>query len=176
MSNDALIQVMTGAVVVSAVALLLQMMILFGMFRAVKAMREQVNDLLPKVEAFLPKAHSLVASAEKTLDESQRKIAEITTKANNVLDITQKQLTRVDELVGDATTRARNQMDRVELVLDDSVNRVHRTVVELNNGILRPIREINGVAMGLRAAFHQLIRGGRPNNVDRVTADEEMFI
>jgi hypothetical protein len=168
MPAEALMNVITAAVVVSALALLLQTLMLFGMFRSVKALRQQVAEFLPKAQTFL-------ANTEKSLADSRREIQEVTTKAGSVLDSTQKQLVRVDDLLGDATTRAKAQLERVELVLDDSVGRIHRTVVELNEGILRPLREINGLAIGLRVAFQTLLRGGRPN-VAQATSDEEMFI
>jgi hypothetical protein len=168
MSQEALINVMTGAVVVSAVALLMQTLVVFGMFRALKALREQVTAFLPKADAFL-------STTEKQLTESRREIQDVTAKASNVLDITQKQLQRVDEILGDATVRAKAQMERAELVLDDSVSRIHKTVVELNDGILKPVREITGLAAGLRAAFQHFLHRGRPS-VAQATADEEMFI
>jgi ElaB/YqjD/DUF883 family membrane-anchored ribosome-binding protein len=168
MPSEALIYVMTAAVVVSALALLFQAMMLFGMARSVKSLREQVTTFLPKAEAFL-------SGAEKRLSDSRREIQEVTSKATAVLDSTQKQLAKVDEILSDAGARAKAQIEHVEMVVEDSVDRVHKTVVELNDGILRPIREINGVAAGLRAAFQHLLRGGRPN-VAQATADEEMFI
>jgi hypothetical protein len=41
--------------------------------------------------------------------------------------------------------------------------------------VIAPIRQINGLAMGLRAALHYFLRGNRPSP-DRATVDEEMFI
>ena len=81
----------------------------------------------------------------------------------------------VEEVVSDATSRAKVQMDRVELVLDDTLSRAHETVALLHSGIMRPLREINGVTAGLRAALQFLSRGNRPS-VAQATSDEEMFI
>jgi hypothetical protein len=61
------------------------------------------------------------------------------------------------------------------MVLDDSVSRAHETIATLHGGIMRPLREINGIAAGVRSAISFLTRGNRPS-VDRVTTDEEMFI
>jgi hypothetical protein len=55
------------------------------------------------------------------------------------------------------------------------MTRAHQTVAMVHGGIIKPIREINGVAAGIRAALHYFMRGGRPAP-DTVTADEEMFI
>jgi hypothetical protein len=168
MPSEALMNLITAAIVVSAVALLFQTLMLYGMFRSVRALRRQVTEFLPKAEEF-------VVSTQRSMSESRREIQEVTSKATAVLDSTQRQLERVDDLLGDATTRAKAQLERVELVVEDTVSRVHRTVVELNEGILRPIRELNGLAIGLRVALQTLLRGGRPT-VAQATSDEEMFI
>ena len=136
--------------------------------KSAKAIKERVDDLTPKVE-------TLLESAEKTLQDSKKQFTEITVKANTILDSSKNQVERTDEFLKDAVTRARNQLDRVELVLDDSISRVHETVVLLNKGVMAPLREINGVTAGVRSALCYLFRGNRPD-VSRATTDEEMFI
>ncbi len=168
MSTDALINVMTAAVVISSIALAAQAVMIFGIFKAIRMVRDQLNQFLPKAETFL-------TDTKRTMEESRRQVQEVSQKANSVLDLTQKQLVRVDEVLGEAAERAKVQLERVELVLDDTISRVHDTVVTLNNTILRPMRELNGMASGLKAAFQFLLRGGRPT-VAQATADEEMFI
>lgn len=168
MNPDHLLLVMTGAVAVSAIAIVLQALILFGMFRSVRSLKEKVDEFIPRAEATLTKA-------EKSLDESVGELKSLSARATTLVDSAQKQVTRVDEVLGEVTVRAKTQMDRVELVLDDTIGRVHETVVALNNGVLRPVKEINGVAAGLRAAIQQLARSRRPS-VAQATSDEEMFI
>jgi len=55
------------------------------------------------------------------------------------------------------------------------LRRAHQTVGVVHDGIMRPLREVSGVAAGLRAALNSITRGNRPT-VDRATSDEEMFI
>jgi ABC-type transporter Mla subunit MlaD len=141
---------------------------LAGIYRTTKALQESVNPLLPKVE-------SLVAKATSTVEQSGKQITEITTRTNDILDSTKRQLAIVEDLVGDAAARAKVQMERVELVLDDTLSRAHETVAVVHDGILKPLRELNGIAAGVRAAVGALGRGNRPT-VDRATSDEEMFI
>ncbi len=166
--NESLLNVMTGAVVISALALILNACFMGVMAMSARAIKARLDE-------FTPKAESLIASAEKTLAESKKQIDEVTSKASDVLDTTKKQVDRTDEFLTDATNRARVQLDRVELVLDDTIGRVHETVVILNKGILKPLRELNGISTGIRTALHYLLRGGRPS-VDQATTDEEMFI
>ena len=40
---------------------------------------------------------------------------------------------------------------------------------------MRPLREVNGIAAGMKTALAYLARGNRPSP-DQATSDEEMFI
>jgi methyl-accepting chemotaxis protein len=168
MNEMTLLYVMAGFVIISAIALCIQAGMLAGIYKSVKAMQESINPLVPKVE-------SLVDKASSTVDQSSKQITEITTRANEILDSTKRQLAIVEEVVGDAAERAKVQMERVELVLDDTLSRAHETVAVFHDGIMRPLREVNGIAAGVRAALGALARGNRPT-VDQATSDEEMFI
>jgi hypothetical protein len=66
-------------------------------------------------------------------------------------------------------------MDRIEMVVDDTVNRFQETTTLLQNSIVKPIRQINALSAGIRAAVSVLF-GGRRTSVERATHDEEMFI
>ncbi len=168
MADTTLLYVIAAAVGVSALAIIFQAVILFAAFRQAKALNEQISMLAPRIE-------STLESAQRNLEHNRKQVAELCTKASEVLDLARTQLVRVDGVLDDATKRAKIQMERVELVLDDSISRLHQTVALLHSGILRPLKEINGVAAGIRGALHHLLRGGRPS-VAQATHDDEMFI
>src|ERR1700730_706323 len=168
MNQTTLLYVMAAFVIVSAIALCIQAGMLAGIYKNVKAMQQTINPLVPKVE-------SLVERATSTVEQSSKQITEVTTRANEILDSTKRQLAIVEDVVGDAAVRAKVQMERVELVLDDTLSRAHETVAVVHDGIMRPLREVNGIAAGIRAALGAMARGNRPT-VDRATSDEEMFI
>lgn len=168
MNVEALIPVLTGAIVLSAISMVAQAIFAWRMSKKVAELTDRLNRELPRALAFFD-------NAEKTLQETRQQLNTITTRTSDILGSAQVQLQRVDEIMADASVRVRAQLQRMELVLDDSVGRVHQTVVTLNNGIMWPIKEVHGVASGLKAAVTHLVRSGRPT-VDRATADEEMFI
>ena len=168
MTQETLLYIMTVFVIVSAVALVLQFFMLFGVYRSMKAIHDKISPLIPR-------AQSVLDTAERTIDQSRKNILEITAKANDVMDITRSQMSRVEETLGEMTSRLKVQMERIELVLDDSMSRVHETVASVHDGIMKPLREVNAVATGVRAAVAHLMRGGRPS-VAQATSDEEMFI
>lgn len=168
MDSQLLLNIMTGAVVVSALALVLQACLLGVIVHTIRRTQARLDELVPRAE-------SLMVTAEKTLVESKKRIDDVTSKAAEILESTRKQVQRSDEFLTETTERARIQLDRLELVLDDTISRVHETAVLINNGIVRPVRELTGIAAGVRAAVDFFLRGGRPS-VDQATADEEMFI
>jgi ElaB/YqjD/DUF883 family membrane-anchored ribosome-binding protein len=165
MDQTILLYVMTAFVIISAIALCIQAGMLAGIRKQAKALHDTIQPLVPKVE-------SLVESTKGTVEQSKK---QITTLANEILASTRNQLAMVEEVVVDATARARVQMDRVELVLDDTINRAHETVATVHSGIMRPLRELNGIAAGVRTALSVLGRSNRAS-VDQATSDEEMFI
>ena len=154
-------------VFVAAVALCIQAGFLFAIFKTSREIERKAIPLFPKLEA-------LVESSRSAVDDSRKQIHEITTKASEILDSTKTQLARVDEVLEDAAGRARIQLDRAEMVLDDAMSRAQETVAVVHSGIMKPLREIQGITAGVQAALQFLLRIRRPNV--QATADEEMFI
>jgi len=168
MDQMMLLYVMTAFVIIAAIALCIQTGMIFGMYKTTKSLQADIKPLLPKVE-------SLVDTTKTTVEQSRKQIMDITTRANEILTSTKEQLGMVQEVVTDATARAKVQLERVELVLDDTLSRAHETVATVHDGIMRPLREVNGIAVGIKTALAYLARGNRPS-VDQATSDEEMFI
>lgn len=166
--DQPLLIIMAVFVGIAAVAMVFQAAMLFGVAKSARAMEERVAKLAPEVE-------SLAKTSRAAIDEGRANMAEITSRTKEILDTTQRQLNRVDKVLEDVSERARIQMDRAEMVVDDAMSRAQQTIATVHGGIMAPIREINGVAAGVRAALQYFMRGGRPSP-DRVTADEEMFI
>ena len=80
MDSQSLLNVMTGAVVVSALALLLQACFLGVMALTARKVKTQLDQLSPRAE-------SLMVTAERTLVDSRKKIDDVTAKASDVLEL-----------------------------------------------------------------------------------------
>jgi hypothetical protein len=156
------------AAVVSALALVTQAVAVFGAYRAVRKLQTDIAPLVPEVRLTLTQAReALVSSTEK--------IEALSVKAHAALDATNRQLAAFDTARQDVTQRVQVQMERMELVLDDSLCRVQDVVATLHRGVLKPVREVTGIAAGIKAAFQAFARSSRPS-VAQATHDEEMFI
>jgi hypothetical protein len=151
-----------------AVALVMQAISLLGLFIVARDLRKRLMPLLPEIE-------NIVKVTRRTVERSEGQIEKIASTSAEILNMSKQQLVKVDELLTDASTRAKVQIERAEMVIDDAMSRVHSTVVVVERGVIRPIREVQGVLAGFRTALQYLGRTGRPT-VDHATSDEEMFI
>ncbi|HEY4364035.1 MAG TPA: hypothetical protein VGN17_23900 [Bryobacteraceae bacterium] len=168
MDPNTLLVIMAVFTGVAALALVIQAGMLIGIYKSSKAVGDQVAKLAPKIEA-------LAETSKLTLEESRVSLKEITTRTTDILDTTRRQLSTVEDLLDDVSSRAKVQFDRAELVVDDAMTRTQETIAVVHGGIMKPLREINGIAAGLRAALQYFMRGNRPQP-DQATVDEEMFI
>jgi hypothetical protein len=169
MDNQAIFLALIAVfVAVSAAALIFQAAMLYGTYKASQEVRDRIVPLSIKVDA-------LVDTSRVLVDEARIKIVDITTATSQLLDSAKRQMGTVEELLGDASLRTRRQLEHAEILVDDALTRAQDTVELVHRGILTPIRGINGVAAGVRAALLFLMRGTRPSP-DQVSVDEEMFI
>ena len=168
MSEDAFRWAITIGVYLSWLMTAVMAGAMFGVYRTTKRLEERVNPLVDKAGTILDKSRSVIEEAEPKIREMIARGTEITVTAR-------EQMARLDALVTETAEKARAQIDHIDAVVDDTVNRVQETTTAVQTTILKPVREVNGVVSGLRAAFSTLARGNRAS-VDHATQDEEMFI
>ena len=168
MDQNTLLTVMAVFVGLACVAMIVQMAVMIGLYKATRNAEQRITAMLPQVEQLIKVSHS-------TIDQGRQQLLEITGKTSEILTLAHKQVARVDEVLADATMRARVQLERAELIIEDTLSRTQQTIGLVHSGIMRPLREIHGLAAGLRVALIHLASGGR-TSVEQATQDEEMFI
>lgn len=168
MDQQALLILLTVFVGLATFAMLVQAATLLGLFLAAREIKAKVLPLINP-------AMGILDASKRTLTNVEGHIDRIGTQSTSILDVTKQQLAKVDELLTDASSRAKVQMERAELMMDDTMSRVQHTVSVVQSGVIRPVKEIQGVYAGIRTAIAHLGRGGR-ETVDHATSDEEMFI
>lgn len=170
---------LTIFVMLAAVAMLIQAAMLVGLFVVARTLQKKVTPLLGPTQNILETSKRMIGKVEGRVDRIgasvENHIDKIGSSSSAILDTTKQQLVKVDGLLNDATNRAKSQMDRAEMVLDDTITRVHQTVSTVQSGVLRPVREVHGLFAGVRGALSYLRKSGRAT-VDHATSDEEMFI
>jgi F0F1-type ATP synthase membrane subunit b/b' len=163
--SDTQSSIIAAAAVVGAAAIVVQMAMMIAMYYAMRALQRRTAAFMAKAEPVVENAQRLANHAQQLLEETRKHASDISAQAAEVMALTRKELTRVDEVLA----------DRIEMVLDDTVNRFQETTALLQNGIVKPIRQISGLTLGVRTALAVLFNGHR-RTVEQATQDDEMFI
>lgn len=158
----------SAAVLMSATALLIQAIAGYKIYKIVAGLRDKIDPLVPQ-------AQTAIQSATKLIDEGRVQINDVTRKSKEILELTAAQIGHFDDAREEVSARLRVQAERVELILDDSLNRVHDVVGSVHRGIMKPVHEVSGVMAGIRAAVSTLRQANRPSVAD-ATNDDGMFI
>ena len=168
MSENVFRWVITVGVSLSWVMTVITAGAVLALYRTSKRMENRVATVLDKTGPILDTARSMVYEARPKIEAMIDQASEMTTTARD-------QVARLDALISETAERARMQIDRIDVMVGDTVDRVNETTAAVQNTILKPVREVNGVVSGVRAAISVLARRNRAS-VDHATQDEEMFI
>lgn len=168
MPDDVFRVVVAIGVALSVGLVIWQTFMVWGMLKITKAMQEK---LTPIIDATGP----LVKTIRIFADENLPKFSQMTTEATEVVKSMHVQVDRLSEVVKDATDRARAQVARIDGAVDLTVDQVTNASLSVKQAVLRPVRQVDGIMQGIRAAVSVMAQGRR-ESVDHATQDEEMFI
>jgi methyl-accepting chemotaxis protein len=180
--DQSFVYVITAAVAIAGISILIQTLLVYGIFRSVK-------ESQTRLAAFTENAEPLVSAARKIVEENRPKVEQIGDKAvevagaaveiagtaREIAETARQQAARIDLLLTDIVERATVQVARIDGVVGDTAARVQNTTEAIEKTVMKPVREVNGIVTGLRTAISVYSKGKRPS-VEHVTQDEEMFI
>jgi len=157
-------------VVIMAVALLLQVLLLGGIWVAFRSLETRVHSLLDA------QVHPLLANARSLVDDARKQAERVAGTLEELQESARVQVAKVDAVLSEASDRARLQIIRVDELVADTLGRFERMVEDIERSIVRPIREIHALVVGVRTAVDYMTRRRGRRLPERATQDEEMFI
>jgi hypothetical protein len=83
---------------------------------------------------------------------------------------------RIGELVDDTSGRAKARIAQIDQTVEHAVQEVEHAGDAVKSVVMRPVKEVNGLVAGVKAALNTYAQGGNRNTPEHVTQDEEMFI
>ena len=137
---------------------------------------ERVGPMADKIGAFAERATAVAGTVNRLVDDTRPKVAEISNEAAALVRTGREQVEFVGDVLHDAAGRARDRLEKIENPVDNTVEQVEQVGTSMKRAVMRPVREVNGIAAGISAAVSTLVRGHRKSSVDEATQDEEMFI
>ena len=136
----------------------------------------QAGPLVDQAKGTVERATHVVATAGQTLEEVRPRVVAISSDCAAIAKTGRQQVERLADLFHDVSDRARERIDQIDRSVDNTVDHVEQVGEAVKKAALRPVREVNGLAAGISAAFSTLVHGTRRSSVDHATQDEEMFI
>lgn len=167
--------VITIFVVVAAVALVVQMAILFALYKALRQSSARMEGIATRLEQ---KATPVLTTAAAILDDAKPKIADLTANLAESSAILRAQVQQVGEATGEIVERVRMNAARVDDLIQNAAHKVEATSDLLQNKVLSPVRRVRAVVSALSAglAFLKSTRSQRSRGNAEQVEDEEMFI
>jgi hypothetical protein len=167
--------VITIFVVVAAVAIVVQMGILFALYKALRQSSDRMESLANRLEQ---KATPVLATAAAILDDAKPKLAELTTNLAESSAIVRAQVQQVGEATAEIVERARMNAARLDDFIVNAAHKVEATSDLLQNKVLNPMRRVRAMVSALNAglSFLKASRSRRANKSAEQVEDEEMFI
>jgi uncharacterized protein YoxC len=161
-------------VIVAAVAIVIQMAILFLIYKSMKESSTRMAAFTTRME---DRVTPVLSTAQAILVDAQPKVSDITANLAEATATMRVQVANISEATGEIVERARIQAARVDELISGTVERIEL----VQNTVITPVRRIQGIIQALQAgigflrharAGHRKNLGGNPGGDD----DEEMFI
>lgn len=167
--------VVAAFVIIAAVAIILQMAILFVLYKSMKQTAGKMEAIAGRMEQ---QTTPLIATAQAILEDAQPKIAEITSNLAESSATMRAHVSQVAEATGEIVERARLHAARVDEFVVSTMGKIETATDILESKVLNPVRRVQGIMAAVNAGLG-LLRASKDRGRARGAAagqDDEMFI
>ncbi len=161
---------------VTALAVIVQLFLLLGMYLAMRKTSTRLESLAEDVKT---KALPTIDSAQALLIEIRPKLQVIAENLSDTTSTIRAEVHRVEATVNDVVDRARLQVIRADDLLSRTLDRVEATSEVVHKTVVSPFRHVSGLIHGVTAGVEFFVGRGRkngPSEVRQPVPQDEMFI
>jgi hypothetical protein len=161
-------------IVIAGVAIVVQMLILLGMFFQ---MRKAIEDFTRIANDFHTRVNPILYRINRILEDSEDRIASIMSDASEMTRLARSQAQKVDRVFTDAVERLRLQVVRADHILTGTLEVIEEAGAQFRSKLWGPVQKVTAVIRGLKVGLDYL-RGMQRKSAeaDPATQDEELFI
>jgi methyl-accepting chemotaxis protein len=160
-------------VAVTSIAVVLQMLILAGMFFSMRKTSARIEALADEVRT---KALPAIVQAQAILTEIRPQMNNILANVNHSTNLVRDHVARLDATVNDALDRTRLQVIRADELISRTLDKVEDTTEAVQNTVMSPVRQISGIVHGISAGLSYLLGWQRNGRESVGVPQDEMFI
>jgi hypothetical protein len=162
--------------VVTAIALVVQIIILTALFFEVRKTTEKVNQLTSDLHS---RIGPILTRVQILLDDTQPKISSMVSDAAHIVYLARGQAQKVDRVFTDAADRLRGQLVHLDRILTGTLETLEDAGAQFKRGLWRPVQKASALIQGIKVGIDLLRsrRAARPASPDdRLEQEEELFI
>jgi hypothetical protein len=160
-------------IAVTAIAVVLQMVILAAMYFSTKKATQRVEALAKQLEE---KAIPALTQAQEMLTEARPKLTMILDNMSATSTTAREQAERINVTLSDIVDRTRLQVIRADELVSRSMDRVEETAEAVHHVVLSPVRQMSAMMTGLFAGIGEYIGGRKVRHQQEAVPQDEMFI
>jgi len=164
---------LTVALILVAIAVLMQAGAMLGIWLAIRKVPGQIESVRSDVKQRLD---PLTQSALEIVNNSREPLRIITANLAEISQILRDRTSDADQVAAELLDKSREQIIRVDRMVSDLVEKVETTATAVQKGVLGPIHEVSAVVKGVRSGLEFLLSRRRVTNVSEATQDEQLFI
>jgi hypothetical protein len=163
--------------VVTAMALVVQLVILIALFFELRKTTQKINQLSTDLQS---RVGPILTRVQILLDDTQPKISNLVSDAAHIVYLARGQAQKVDRVFTDAADRLRGQLVHLDRILTGTLETLEDAGSQFKRGFWRPVQKASALIQGIKVGIDLLRsrRSGRPSSSsdDRLEQEEELFI
>lgn len=168
---------LTIFIAVTAGAVVLQMLILAGIFIAVRQLsthlKSAADEVKSQVSPLVENAKALEADLQRILETSAPKIDLVLDNTAKITTTAHEGIGRVESTLNDVLDRARLQIIRADEMVSRAMDQVEETTEKVAHSVTSPVKHATGIVQGISTGFGAYFGQKRPR---KPGPSDEMFI
>src|SRR5436305_14777895 len=141
---------LTVFIAIASVAVVLQMLILLGLYLSVKRTTTRVESIALD---FQRRATPIMENARDVLADATPKVKEITSNLTEVSATLKRQATTSGDTAAEMAVRAKNKVAQAGEMVTRTLERVEKTTGAVQNSVLFAVRRVDGILHGSSAGI-----------------------
>ena len=163
--------------IVAAIALVVQVGILIGLFLQLRKTTESINRMVTDLHT---RMGPILTRTQIMLDDTQPKISALVEDASRMVYLARVQAQKMDKVFTEASDRLRGQLVRADRILTGTIEAVEDAGAQVRRNFLGPVQKISAVVHGIKIGL-DVLRSRRREPEGRaeregVEQEDELFI
>jgi hypothetical protein len=162
--------------IVAAIALVVQVGILIGLFLQLRKTTESINRMVSDLHT---RMGPILTRTQMMLDDTQPKIAQLVEDTSHMVYLARVQAQKMDRVFTEASDRLRGQLVRADRILTGTLEAVEDAGTQVRRSFLGPVQKVSAVVQGIKIGL-DVLRSRRRHESERgtetVEQEDELFI